>query len=44
MEGGGLDPARMARVTGHGDASPAVEDPLALRNERLRITILRDLD
>ena len=38
---GGLDPARFDRVTGHADRSPAVSDPLALRNDRIEITLLR---
>jgi chemotaxis protein MotB len=37
----GLDPARLARVTGHADRSPVVADASALRNDRLEITLLR---
>ena len=44
LENGGLDPVRISRMTGHGDRSPAVEPAVALRNDRLEITILRDLD
>jgi len=38
---GGLGPERLERVTGHADRSPAVTDPLAVRNDRIEITLLR---
>lgn len=38
---GGLDPDRLERVTGHADRSPAVADPVAIRNDRVEITLLR---
>jgi len=41
LEGGGLDPMRMARVTGHGDRDLAHEDALSVRNNRIEITLLR---
>jgi chemotaxis protein MotB len=42
---GGLDPVRMARVTGHADRRPAqAGDPGALRNDRIEIIFLRDPD
>jgi chemotaxis protein MotB len=41
LEGGGLAPARLARVTGHADRSPAVANTLAPRNDRLEVTLLR---
>jgi chemotaxis protein MotB len=41
LEQDGLDPARMRRVTGHADRSPAVANPAAIRNERIEITLLR---
>jgi chemotaxis protein MotB len=41
LEEGGLDPARVARVTGNADRSPAVRDESAPRNDRLEITLLR---
>ncbi len=41
LEGGGLDPQRVVRVTGHADRSPFTEPPNAPRNERIEITILR---
>jgi len=37
----GLDPARMARVTGHADRDPAVRNPMAVRNNRVEIIFLR---
>ncbi len=41
LEAAGLAPARLARVTGHADRSPAVADAGAVRNDRLEITLLR---
>lgn len=41
LEEGGLDPARVERITGAGDRSPAVEDFTAERNNRLEIILLR---
>jgi chemotaxis protein MotB len=38
---GGLPAARVARVTGHADRSPAVDDPMAVRNNRLKMIFLR---
>ena len=37
-----IDPARIQRVTGHGDRSPAVPNPMSLRNDRLELTLLRN--
>ncbi len=37
----GLDGRRVQRVTGHADKSPAVRNPMAVRNNRLEITLLR---
>ena len=37
----GLDPARVARVTGHADREPRVQDPAAPRNDRVEIIFLR---
>ncbi len=37
----GFDMARLRRVTGHGDRSPAVAQPAAMRNDRIEITLLR---
>ncbi|MDG1377765.1 MAG: hypothetical protein P8P56_12300, partial [Yoonia sp.] len=41
LEAGGLDPARVARITGAGDREPAVEDSTSERNNRLEIVLLR---
>ena len=41
LEQAGLDPARMRRVTGHADRSPAVANPSSERNDRIEITLLR---
>ncbi len=41
LEAGGLPPRRVARVTGHADRSPIVDDPMAPRNDRLEIILLR---
>jgi len=42
MQDAGLPAARFARVTGHADRAPAVTNPLALRNDRIEITLLRE--
>jgi chemotaxis protein MotB len=36
-----IDGARIRRVTGHADRRRAVEPPMALRNDRLEMTLLR---
>jgi len=41
LEGGGLDPQRIARMTGHADRDHAHEDALSVRNNRIEITLLR---
>lgn len=41
VEDAGLDPARLRRVTGHADRSLAASDPMAVRNDRVEITLLR---
>jgi chemotaxis protein MotB len=42
---GGLDPARIMRLTGHADRTPALTaDPSALRNDRIEIVFLRTPD
>jgi len=41
LESGGLDPTRIARITGAGDRNPAITDPTAVRNNRLEIVLLR---
>jgi chemotaxis protein MotB len=41
LEDRGLAHDRTARVTGHGQQSPRYEDPMAVRNNRLEVTLLR---
>lgn len=41
LEANGLEPARIARLTGHADRRLAVANPMADRNNRLEITLLR---
>ncbi|MCW3782052.1 OmpA/MotB family protein [Defluviimonas salinarum] len=41
LENAGLDPERIERVTGHSDRQPAVKNPMAARNNRLEIVLLR---
>lgn len=41
LEGAGLAPERAARVTGHADRAPAVADPMAARNDRVEVILLR---
>ena len=41
LEDGGVASARMRRVTGHADREPAVEDRMAIRNNRLEVILLR---
>jgi chemotaxis protein MotB len=41
LEAGGLPPRRVMRVTGHADREPATADPMAPRNDRLEIILLR---
>lgn len=41
LEGAGLDPGRIARTTGHADRRPASADPMAVRNNRLEVIVLR---
>ncbi|PQO21852.1 chemotaxis protein MotB [Rhodobacteraceae bacterium WD3A24] len=38
----GLASERMRRVTGHADRAPAADDPMAIRNNRLEVILLRD--
>lgn len=42
LEDGGLAPERVTRVTGHADRRPASENPMAERNNRLEVIVLRD--
>ncbi|WP_373354980.1 flagellar motor protein MotB [Pseudoroseicyclus sp. CXY001] len=41
LESGGLDPARIERLTGHADRDHAVPEPAAARNDRVEIVLLR---
>lgn len=41
LETGGVDPSRMARITGHADRKLAAPNSLAVRNDRIEITLLR---
>ncbi len=41
LESAGLAPERMQRVTGHADRQPVVTNPMAVRNNRLEIVLLR---
>ncbi|MEP3845826.1 MAG: flagellar motor protein MotB [Paracoccaceae bacterium] len=42
LEKEGIDPSRMLRVTGHADREPTVENPMAIRNNRIEIILLRE--
>ncbi|WP_187428546.1 Motility protein B [Roseobacter fucihabitans] len=41
LEGEGLDAERMQRVTGHADREPVHVNPMATRNDRVEIVLLR---
>jgi len=41
LEGAGLAPARLVRLTGWADRRPAVQPPMTPRNNRLEIVLLR---
>jgi chemotaxis protein MotB len=43
LEAAGLDPARVGRVTGHADRRPAADNPMAARNNRLELILLREV-
>lgn len=43
MEKQGIRPERVRRVTGHADREQVVKDPMALRNDRLEVVLLRDI-
>lgn len=43
LEGGGLDPQRIARVTGHSDREPTIQPPISPRNDRIEIILIRAL-
>lgn len=39
----GIDPTRIARVTGHADRQPAARNPMSVRNNRLELILLRQV-
>ncbi|MDT8325866.1 MAG: flagellar motor protein MotB [Roseovarius sp.] len=41
LEGNGIDAKRMHRITGHADRKPVVTNPMAVRNNRLEVILLR---
>jgi chemotaxis protein MotB len=43
LEGAGMAGARVQRVTGHADRDPAVANPMARRNNRIEVILLRDV-
>jgi chemotaxis protein MotB len=42
FEAAGLDPQRVARVAGHADRRPVNTNPMAVRNNRLELILLRE--
>jgi chemotaxis protein MotB len=42
LEAGGLDPARVARVTGHADRAPVTDVRIEPRNDRIEVILLRN--
>lgn len=42
IESAGIGSNRVKRVTGHADREPAVRNPMAMRNNRLEVVLLRD--
>lgn len=42
LEGGGLEARRISRVTGHSDRETAAQPPIAPRNDRIEIILLRE--
>ncbi|MEL6953065.1 MAG: flagellar motor protein MotB [Pseudomonadota bacterium] len=42
LEENGLPSQRLERLSGHGDRRPATQDPLAIRNDRIEIILLRN--
>jgi chemotaxis protein MotB len=41
LEAGGLPPRRVRRVTGHADRAPVTDRPMAPRNDRIAVILLR---
>lgn len=44
LEENGMQSARVTRVTGHADREPVLEDTMSLRNNRLEVILLRDVE
>lgn len=42
LEADGVTPRRIERVTGHADREPAVRNPMAVRNNRIEVILLRE--
>jgi chemotaxis protein MotB len=42
LEGAGIVPTRIQRITGFADRKPAASDPMSLRNNRLEFVLLRN--
>ncbi len=42
IEAAGLPSVRMERVAGYADRQPATADPMAVRNNRIEVILLRD--
>ena len=41
LQAGGTEPARMARVSGYADRRPVARNPMAARNNRIEIVLIR---
>ncbi len=42
LESSGLKPGRIARITGYADRRPVTQNPMAKRNDRVELILLRD--
>jgi len=42
LQSGGTDPTRVVRVSGHADRKPVAKNPMAVRNNRIEIVLLRE--
>ncbi len=42
LQSDGLDRLRLNRISGYADRTPAVKDPMAIRNNRIEVVLLRD--
>lgn len=43
MDSDGMDAQRFERLTGYGQSKPLLNDPMAIRNNRLEVTLLREM-